>query len=229
MSSTRTRRLKKVGQRLESTPIAPNAVNAAFTRFSETGELPDHLRLAHAVTRKALYACEQEASPGQAATWIREVHAQLVFADHAFAHRARCESAGPARFKPLSLREALFNEAVHDSKTVRQPARAALKALVVNGGDATDPQLVADDMTALGSGTVGQHVLAMVAGDDKQPPPGAARELLAQAREDDRSWSPEGDGSEMSDEERAARIKALLAVAEARAASSVAGEPVTPA
>ncbi len=223
MNSTRTRRLKKVGQLIESTPIAPEAVNAAFMRFGETGELPDHRRLAHAVTRKALYAREQEASPGQAATWISKVRTQWVRA-----HRARCQSAGPVRFKPLSLREALFNEAVHGSKTVRQPARAALKALVVNGGDVTDPQLVADDMTARGSSTVGQHVLAMVAGDDKQPPPGAARKLLAQAREDDQSWSPQGDAREMSDEERAARIKALLAVAEARAASSVAGEPVTP-
>ncbi len=217
MNSTRTRRLKKVGQLIESTPIAPEAVNAAFMRFSETGELPDHRRLAHAVTRKALYAREQEASPGQAARWISRLRAQRVFA-----HRARCQSAGPVRFKPLSLREALFNEAVHGSKTVRQPARAALTALVVNGGDVTDPQLVADDMTALGFGTVGQHVLAMVAGDNKQPPPGAARNLLAQAREDDRSWSPEGDGREKSEAERAARIKALLAVAKARAAQRTA-------
>jgi hypothetical protein len=132
----------------------------------------------------------------------------------------RCHSADPVRFKPLSLREALFNEAASDSETVRQPARAALKALVVNGGDVTDPRLVADNMVALGLGTVGQHVLAMVAGDDKQPPPVAARRLLAQAREDEHSWSPLGNARDMGDEECGARIRALLAVAEARAAAS---------
>lgn len=48
----RKKRLNKVGRRIEATPITSAAEDAAFERFRETGDLPDHKRLAaHTIER----------------------------------------------------------------------------------------------------------------------------------------------------------------------------------
>ncbi len=46
MRRTHNKRLNKVSQQLDALPIAPAAEKAAFERFRETGELPEHQRLA---------------------------------------------------------------------------------------------------------------------------------------------------------------------------------------
>ncbi len=52
MNKARKKRLQTVTQQIDAMPIAPAVEEAAFERFRETGELPEHRRLAEAVVNR---------------------------------------------------------------------------------------------------------------------------------------------------------------------------------
>ena len=148
MNRTRKKRLQKVSQQIDAMPIAPGAEEAAFERFRETGELPEHQRLAAAVVDRALQGSSSCRKVGPS-SWEESIR---ILAEMA-------KGLAEPEPEPQPLRRWLFDEAVYGADFVRCAARGALKILVAIGGDVTDPNFLGVDTELPDYGSVGLHVL----------------------------------------------------------------------
>ncbi len=148
MNRTRKKRLQEVAQQIDAMPIAPAVEKAAFERFRETGELPEHQRLAEVVIQRALRGGEARGVPQplDLETALRRLNEAA----------AGLEASTPRR---ESVRKLLFYEAVHGSGIVKLAARMVLEALVFIGGDVTAPEFLDEDMELPDFGSVGLHLL----------------------------------------------------------------------
>lgn len=187
MKRAQKNRLKKVFQQIEALPITRAVEDAAFERFRETGELPEHRRLAGAVVDRALRGGAERES--------QEVLGMRKVIEHLKRLADDLTEADPEP-EPELLRESLFNEAVYGDEVIRIPARAALKVLVGIGRDVTDPQFIPEEVEMPDFGSVGLHVLGFP--EEFVRPPyedqaGRLFEQFASIREridrDDPGWS----------------------------------------
>ncbi len=151
MIQRRTQRMLKVAERMKSLPLSPEAEEAAFERFRETGELPDYQRLAAAAVDRALSFREEASGPPEPIDHPTAISRLLAIS------KALATCALEPRKKPMRIM--LFHEAVHGPDLVQQAARAAIKVLVSIGRDVTDPGFFDEDMELPEFGTLGLHML----------------------------------------------------------------------
>jgi len=147
MRKATKKRMATVAQRLAALPIDPSTVDTAFETFRETGELPEHRRLADAVVQRILRPNRVESVQGRRA--FMEAVEEL----------SRAVEASMSRPKEPPVRQQLLHEAVYGDGVVRVAARIAAKALVLSGIDLADPNLVEPDMELPDYGSVGLHLL----------------------------------------------------------------------
>ena len=184
MKRTSKKRLKKVSRQIDAMPIRPEAEEAAFERFRETGELPEFQRLAGAVIERALRDGVERVS-------------QVMYDLAAGIERLKraAEGLGNAEPEPEPLRKMLFHEAVYGPKFVSIPARLALRILVDMGRDVTDPEFIPSDTELPDWGSVGWHLIGLPERIVKPPYEEQAQRLFGRfddLRErmdrDDRRW-----------------------------------------
>jgi hypothetical protein len=146
---TNKRRLAKVREALATCPIPAATIEGEFVLFRHEGTLPEDERLAALVGDRAQHGHVRAHDPAG-----RVTHTDLdaVILQTLQPRGPSTGTAGP------TVREALFDEAVHGPEVVRRWARIALRVLVSRGGDVTDHRLGADRGFP-DYGTVGMHVL----------------------------------------------------------------------
>jgi hypothetical protein len=181
MPGRRHKRLERVEKSFAARPLRSDLVKAAYEHFRETGELPEHDRLASEVLRHARWGYTPDQSTEARILKILE------------RARARRDQGLPTPEEP-SVRECLFHEAMHEHDIVRQAARVALRWEVDCGADVTDPEFLADRGLPE-FGTVGLHLLGYP--DRLLRPPYEEQgrrmltryaELRARVREEDEVW-----------------------------------------
>ncbi len=184
MRRTYRKRLKKVSTQLDAMPIAPAAEARAFNRFRETGELPEHQRLAKAVIERALRGGADCESP---------MAYDFKVAIEGFKRAA--EGLRDAEPEPEPLRKMLFHEAVYGPKFVSIPARFALRVLVDMGRDVTDPEFIPTDTEIPNWGSVGWHLIGLPERIVKPPYEDQAQRLFERFEDlrkridrDDQGW-----------------------------------------
>jgi hypothetical protein len=161
------KRLRKLSQQIDAMPIAPEVEKAAFERFRETGELPEHQRLARAVTDRALRG------------GVDQGYSVVVDFKSTVERLLRiANNEEESETEPQPLRKWLFDEAVYGADFVRCAARGALKILVAAGRDVTDPDFLGADTVLPDYGTVGLHVLGFPERLAKPPYEDQARRLF---------------------------------------------------
>ncbi len=184
MNRTRKKRLQKVSQQIDAMPITPAVEEAAFERFRETGELPEHQRLAAAVIKRALQGRSGRRKVGPS-SWEESIRILAEMAE------------GLAEPEPerQPLREWLFDEAVYGPDFVRCAARGALKILVAADRDVTDPEFIDKSVELPDYGSVGLHVLGFPECLAKPPYEDQTQRLCdrfaslrARINRDDREW-----------------------------------------
>lgn len=139
MRSTTRRRLDKVADVMGTIPLPEPMVTAAFDAFRQEGELPDDDRLAAAVIDRALGRDPR--------TSYYDNLIRITVVTHL-----------PEKAPRISMRECLFDEALHGSPFVRRAARAALQLAACRGADVTDERWLAE-MPEPEFGSVGLKLL----------------------------------------------------------------------
>lgn len=139
------KRLEKVQTAIAATPLPLEAVRQAFERFRETGELPEHRRLAAAVVVRARNGVDLTDESGRPMGLAEAVQAL---------------SHAPSRPDDRVM-SALYSEAVCETAIFRDAARAVLVQLAEIGFDVTEPEFakrgIEIDLPKFG--TVGLHLL----------------------------------------------------------------------
>ena len=186
MKRNHTKRLKQVASHLAVVPLVPEVVDQAFETFQETGELPEHQRVAEEVIQRALRPFGRQYGN---VLVLEEVDQVL----REFQETARREAEGIE--SPEDLRRSLFYEALSDEELVRFAAREAIKVLVGIGQDVAAKNFVPEDIEMPDFGTVGLHLFGFPEMLAKPPYVKQARRLferIAELRQridqDDRSW-----------------------------------------
>ena len=186
MNRTSKKRLQKVTRQIDALPIAPAAEEAAFEQFRETGELPEHQRLAEAVVKRTLQGgnAGQDKGPSDLATSLK-IAARMA---EGFAREDWVPKRNP-------LREQLFNEAVYGHEVIRLAARSVIKMSVAMEMDVCDPEFVDSRIELPDFGSLGLHMLGWPDCLVRSPHKKQARRLLKRCyilREridhDDRQW-----------------------------------------
>lgn len=194
MNRSRNKRLRKVTQQIDAMPLAPAVEDAAFDKFRETGELPEHQRVAASAVDRALRGgtIRRQINPGDEDAKMRRV-SDLV--------QEMLESR--SKPPPNPIRKQLFNEAVYGPAVIRVAAREALEVLVAVGVDITDPQFLGENMQVPDYGSVGLHLLGFPECLVKPPYEEQAQRLLnrfASLRErvnrDDKDWFSDAEAAE---------------------------------
>ncbi len=183
MMRANRKRLASVAQRIDTMSVAPAVVSAAFERFRETGELPDHQRLAVEVVQRALRG---GVGPGMV---------RIDFAGGLRALQRLLDGVREDEPEPEQFRKTLFDEAVYGPSFVRIPARLALKILVDMGRDVTDPEFIPLDTEIPDWGSVGWHLLGFTERIVKPPYEEQAQRLFDRFADlrgridrDDKQW-----------------------------------------
>jgi hypothetical protein len=133
------KRLEKLRVAVNAAPVLPHVMEEAYEWFWMFGELYDEDHIAAAVIQKALRGGGDEP-----ATTRRGVRLTVA------------TEAGSGDM--MTVREPLFEEALHESPYVREIARAAIGVEVAHGGNVESPGFGARHGLPV-FGTVGMHVL----------------------------------------------------------------------
>lgn len=151
---TNKRRMDKVRELLATCPIPAEVIEEEFWLFQHEGELPEDQRLAALVCERATTGHRQYSNPSSAAAGRTLLDLLRMMP------RMNVSSAPvrPEEEPPMTVREALFDEAVYGPDVVRRWARLALRFLVCRGGDVTKPDF-GQEHGLPEFGTVGMHVL----------------------------------------------------------------------
>lgn len=179
MQTNKMRRLQRVETGISQMPIRPQLLDRAFEHFRETGELPDHQRLADAVARRVLHGRNRTAPVGgQSDIQVLVLQAACL------------DEPEPAP----SMREMLLDEAVWGDDFIRRVARTLLRWFADCGEDPTDPQFL-EDRTLPKHGSLCMHLLGYPERLAVPPYEEQARRLFGRYDElreridhDDQSW-----------------------------------------
>ena len=144
-------RFSRIEQAQAKLPLRRTAVLTAYAQFRQTGQLPDDLRLADAVTQTALNGGDTPEDVQLASETVR----LLTQLGHTVTARSAAEPAAP----PSAVREPLFQQAVHSTGAVQSVAREAIRWLVKNGEDVANPQFAASYGVPKKNRAVGMFVL----------------------------------------------------------------------
>lgn len=144
------RRLDRAEAQLEVMPIAPDSLHAAFERFAQAGELPEHARLASAVLTRALQPPKSQ-DTRYSANEDYFARVQRVIRE--------LEAMNQTGKAPCDVRRMLFDEAVSTFDVVRDAARAVLRMLASVGVNLTEPFPFNDDIDLPEFGSMGLHLL----------------------------------------------------------------------
>ena len=130
MKKEKNSRLDKLEARIWALPITPKVVRSAYKRFQETGELPEHQRVADAVIRRARMGAKlaDELENEQ----DESVRLRISVAEH---FRTVHHPKDP-------VMDALYDEAVWAPEPLRWAARQVLRSLASKGIDPTTPAYV---------------------------------------------------------------------------------------
>jgi hypothetical protein len=135
----RDRRLGQLRGAISAAPVLPHVLDDAYEGFWMFGELPEEDHVADAVLRKALRGGGEQETPSR-----RGVSINVVLST--------------AAEDMMTVREPLFEEALHESAYVRRMARCAIEVEVAYGGNVESPGFAARHGLPI-FGTVGMHVL----------------------------------------------------------------------
>jgi len=172
------RRLDKVAQRIGSLPIDHEVVKQAYAVFQATGELPDRMRLAYAVVKRAKAGVEMS---------------DLFASTNDFGTLIQAQLAAPKR-PDDPVMDALYDEAVCAKGMVRDAARQVLRGLASAKFDPTQPQFVGTGIELPEYGGAGLDLLGIPQRLAKRPFVQQAARLfrrIAELREripQDRRW-----------------------------------------
>lgn len=131
-------RLGKLRVAVNAAPVLPHVLDEAYEWFTMFGELYDEDHIAEAVMRKALRGGAEE-PPNRRG--VRVTLASEAASEHM-----------------MTVREPLFEEALHESPYVRKIARGAIAVEVACGGNVESPGFAGRHGLPI-FGTVGMHVL----------------------------------------------------------------------
>lgn len=142
MKQSLAKRLQQVERTIGSVPIPGRLVEAAFETFRKTGVLPDDQRLAYRVTQRARcgYAMQD--------TGNRVLDQQMNI--------RICVNTPPRTADPTM--DALYDEAVFASGTVRTIARQLLIEYANDGWDVTEPLFAGTDFEKPTIGSVAMNL-----------------------------------------------------------------------
>lgn len=147
MKTPKRRRFERVQLAVSQRPFKRAVLNKAFQHFCDTGELPeDDDRLAQALLSRALHGGDPNARE------MSDLEKLILNVDTGI-------DRGSKR-KERTVRDHLFDEAMHEVRFAREMARGAIRVLVFLDGDVCDPAFGADKGLPT-HGTVGMHVLEM--------------------------------------------------------------------
>ncbi len=187
MQTRKSHRVKRVKSALEALPLREDALKEAFDDFRMFGELPEHERLAQAVVESAIV--------GELRPALEENDLMREF--HLLVEERKATGGKP---KERTLREYLLDHAGYAPPALREPARLALRRLVAQGRDITDPMFLADAPLP-GHNGIGMHALGYPQKLATPPYEEQAKRLFARYA-DLRQRVPEGDAGwfgEMAD------------------------------
>lgn len=171
MATRRNPRLQRLAQMVATAPLNTDVLEAAFTSFRATGQLPEDHRLATAVIERAeATASSATNEPIDLATGILRLSELL----------RQIEADELPSVRTDELRTRLCREALDPDELVREIARLALVCIAATGQDVTQPLFLDEVLGKPGHGTVGMLVIG--AGRYVTPPHRAhARRLLERA------------------------------------------------
>lgn len=135
-SKAATRRLNVVARSMRALPFQKQAIDHAYAKLLQAGELPADDRLAWSVLERALYARRSTVDG-------RCIEARVVVGD---------PIDGPPRRR-------VFCEAVHSFAPARIAARELIKMLVAAGQDPTDAEFIPSDIELPDFGGAAMHLL----------------------------------------------------------------------
>ncbi|MCB9877004.1 MAG: hypothetical protein H6835_05310 [Planctomycetes bacterium] len=138
-------------------------MEAAFGEFRRTGELPDDVGLAYAVTRRAKVGFASVYRPDGSMDWGATMQVAL---------------SSPSR-KPDPILDELYLEAIFGPELVRWAARQVLRSLAAVGEDVSQPQFLHWKPDLPKFGAVGLSILGFPQRLAKAPHAKRAHELFA--------------------------------------------------
>ncbi len=153
MKKSNRQRIGEIERRIGAIPIPVAVVRSAFDVFKSTGELPDDIRLAHAVIRR----CKRGAA-------MSDLHASTT--DWGTLIRAQMET--PNR-PDDPVTDALYDEAIFGTGVVREAARHLLRGFAKVGLDPTEPQFAGQEWELPEWGSVGMDLLGIPERLAKEP------------------------------------------------------------
>lgn len=119
---TRDKRIGRVQQAIDASPVCPNTLREEYEWFESWGELPDDDHLAYEIVMQALRGGKTR-SPSEVTPYR--------------------ERDQPRHQWPPSVRGFLFDEALDANQELRKLARAAIATEVAWGGDVESPAFAA--------------------------------------------------------------------------------------
>lgn len=148
MTRASQKRLGRLRQAIDASPVRRHLLREAYEWFTSFGELPDDDHLAFEVVRQALRGGEEAPLDDEPTVARQAKQARLAY------HQKQ----RPASRWPPSVRSLLFDEALFEQPPLRKIARAAIALEVARGGDVENEAFAARHGIP-GYGSVAMHVL----------------------------------------------------------------------
>lgn len=133
MTRTRTKRLGRVRDAVDASPVRREVLKEAYEWFTLFGELTDDDHVAFEVVERALRGGQDAPVENEAVVVKRADRARVAY--HQREH--------PHQTWPPSVRGMIFDEALFEAEPMRKLARAAITLEVIHGGDVENPAFMA--------------------------------------------------------------------------------------